>query len=130
MSLFALPQKYYLYADETGAVGKYVDGEWIEPSAGTPSGWKEFDFIGTIQPLSSADINSLPEGERTEGMVKVYSDTDFNIGMEGSEETEAITLIGFDGNYYKLFKKDTWINDLIEHKKYIASLYKETVVVA
>lgn len=126
MSLFPLPQKYYIYDTET-ASGYYDDGgNWLD---GGTSGWKEYDFDGTIQPLTAKEILSMEYGERDTGGVKIYTFDNIPFAQEGSTGAGSEVLVKFDERYYKLYEKSPYRSQLIEHNKYIAFLYKQTVVV-
>lgn len=129
MSLFALPQKYYVYAEEGGSAGYYNDaGVWIGATEATGN-WKENNFSGTVQPLTDEDIQAMPEGERVTGGVKVYVTNPLPFKTDGGTGAGTETLVLHDGNYYKLHAKGGYSSGIISHYKYIATLYKDTVTV-
>lgn len=108
MSLFALPQNYYIsttgYYDDSG---KYVKGTL-----------QAFSFAGTIQPVTGKEFENLDIGEKEKGVVKVYSTTQLPIANSGDESTEgALVILG--NKYYRLVQELTWDSGIISHYKYI-----------
>lgn len=113
MSLFLRPQTYYI---EGAGAGYDTNGDY---AAGTLT---QAPFLGTIQPLNSKEIESLPEGEKDKGGVKVYSDRRLGVLSQGSVGRGAFVL--FDGKYYRCLTESKYSSGLIEHYKYIAKLEK------
>jgi len=112
MSLFLLNQIYYDY--EAGD-GYYDDaGRYVE---GTRSIQKNFQ--GTIQPMTSREIASLPEAEQNMGWVKVYSSTQLPVARQG-ETGKKGALVLFNGELYECVKEGTYSSNLINHFKYNA----------
>jgi len=119
MSLFALPQKYYILSASGGydETGKYVGTDWTE-----------LDYNGTIQPLKSDELANFDVGEKNKGMVKTYSDRELPLPEQG-DETSLGALILFNGKYYKLVSEGTYKSGIINHYKYFAVLYNKEVTV-
>ena len=112
MSLFLLPQTYFEEGSPTGydsTTGMYQRSSLVEKS-----------FQGTIQPLNSRELNSLPEGERDLGSVKVYSSTRLPVSTQGENGVGA--LVVFQEEHYRCVKENIWSSGLIPHYKYIAFL--------
>ena len=112
MSLFLLPQTYWEEGTATGyneTTGMYNRASLVQKS-----------FKGTIQPLNSKELNSLPEGERDLGSVKVYSSTRLPVGKQGENGVGA--LVDFTGELYRCVRESTYSSGLIPHYKYIAFL--------
>jgi hypothetical protein len=82
-------------------VGTYVNGEAV-PGPITP-----LIIWATIQPLTDAEMLSLPEGRRTRRYVKCYTDTLLRIGDQvagiGADQ------IFYDGSFFECERVETWI---------------------
>lgn len=76
-------------------VGSYVAGRWVAapPSSST--------IRAVIQAPSEADIRQLPEGERTEAFVTIWTRTALRTASE-DDKTEADHVTGEDGQTYKV----------------------------
>ncbi len=79
------------------AVGSYVGGQW---QAGAPSSTQ---IRAAIQAPSEADIRQLPEGERTEAFVTIWTraelqTSDEDVGRQADEVT------GEQGQTYKIIR--------------------------
>lgn len=112
MSLFALPQTYWEEGTPSGyneTTGMYDRTELIQKS-----------FRGTIQPLNSKELQSLPEGERDLGSVKVYSTTRLPVGKQGVKGVGA--LVDFAGEKYRCVRESLYNSGLINHFRYFAFL--------
>lgn len=79
------------------AGGSYVDGEWV---AAGPSSTA---IRAAIQAPSEADVRQLPEGERTEAYVTIWSRSDLRTASEDGA-TEADHVTGEDGQTYKVVR--------------------------
>lgn len=79
------------------AGGAYVDGEWV--AAGPTS----TAIRAAIQAPSEADLRQLPEGERTEAHVTIWSRSDLRTANEDTG-TEADIITGEDGQSYKVVR--------------------------
>ena len=112
MSLFLLPQTYWEEGSATGyneTTGMYDRATLVQKS-----------FLGTIQPLNSKELSSLPEGERDLGSVKIYSSTRLPVGKQGVKGVGA--LVDFADELYRCVKENIYNSGLIDHFKYIAFL--------
>lgn len=78
----------------TFPAGSYVEGEWqqAEP-VDTP-------IFAVMQAPSARDLESLPEGERTEGLVTVWSRAPLNVSDE-DDKTRADQIINACGEAYR-----------------------------
>lgn len=57
-----------VYTVHRPPAGAYVDGEWVEgPSS-------PFSVLASIQPLTGRELEALPEGMRTRGRFKMYTE--------------------------------------------------------
>jgi len=79
------------------AGGSYVDGKWV--AAGPTSE----TIRAAIQAPSAADLTQLPEGERTEAHVIIWSRSDLRTADEDAG-TEADIITGEDGRSYKIVR--------------------------
>lgn len=92
-----------------------VDGEDTEtPVAGT--------FVGSVQPTTGKDIETLPSGFEDRGSVKIYSDTELNVSKEGSNTPGDIVV--WQGQKWRITFEQKFQN-LIKHYKYIAHFEEE-----
>ena len=110
MSLFNLSQAYY---SETGGAYDNDTGDYV---AGGLSAVKIFH--GTVQPLTDAEVESLPEGERTKGAVKVYTGTRLAVATKGKVAVKG-DLVVFDGRLFEVISSSTYSSGLLPHYKYI-----------
>lgn len=77
-------------------------------------------FLGTTQPVTGKDLESLPAGRDDIGMIKVYSDTQLNVSI--AETNNSGDLVVHNNQNWEIVKELAYQNDLIEHYKYIAEL--------
>jgi hypothetical protein len=91
--------------------GAYVDGRWKTSESATVT------VKMSVQPLKSDQWNSLQnevQGTRLTGAYRIYTNTSLNTAKDGSPDRVVI-----DGDDYEVFKKDNWVNGVINHKRYI-----------
>jgi hypothetical protein len=81
---------------------KYVDGT----------------FNGTIQPVSGKDLEIFPDGRRDEGVVKVFSGSKLNVGIEGTKYSGDVVFYG--GHKWEITRALPFQNNVIPHYKYFA----------
>lgn len=81
----------------TWPAGSYIEGEWIQGEA------VETPIRAVMQAPSARDLESLPEGERTEGLVTVWSRTPLNSADE-DDTTRADEIINARGDAYRVVK--------------------------
>lgn len=60
--------------------------------------------IGIIQPSGSESLSMIPEGEKREGMVVIYTKTEIHL-TEGSEVSDNVE---WRGEMYKVLRIDRW----------------------
>lgn len=81
----------------TYPAGAWVDGEWIVGAA------TETPIRAVMQAPSARDLESLPEGERTEGVVTVWSRTPLNTSDEDDQQG-ADEVINCRGEAYRIVR--------------------------
>lgn len=59
------------------AAGTYTNGRWV------PGAVTEIPIVASVQPAKSDELLRLPEGMRTKGVVKAYTDSELQPGDEG-----------------------------------------------
>lgn len=91
--------------------GSYVNGEWTKTEI-------EGTFVGSVQPLTGKELESLPVGREDRGKVKVYSDSPLNACVEGTENSGDIVI--WQGKRWEVIFALDYQNNLISHYKYIA----------
>lgn len=116
MSLFLLPQTYY---EESGGAGYNDDGRYVDGTLVLKS------FLGTIQPMTSKELMTFPEGERDQGIVKVYSDRRLPVSEQG--EIGIGALVVFGDERYRCRKESIYSSGLISHFKYVAYKVRDVV---
>lgn len=80
-----------------GQVGTYVNGEWVKSfAASVPI------RIIAPQPITSNELQMLPDGEYGRDYLKTYSETKIFI-REGGEDSDKIVFNGFE---YKIVQTD------------------------
>lgn len=65
----------------------------------------DYTFLGVLQPASSEDIQSLPEGERTDGAKLIHSLTELHINGTGKNMQ---SYIRYGGDVWKVTPKGKW----------------------
>jgi len=81
--------------------GSYVNGRWTGPAPVVT------DFFASIQPLTDAEMLSLPEGRRTRRYVKCYTNTLLRIASQNPPIVA--DQVFFDGNWFEVEVVETWI---------------------
>ena len=79
------------------AAGAYVDGQWQAGASVSTA------IRAVIQAPAERDLRLLPEGERTEAYVTVWTRADLRTGDEDSR-TEADRVTGEAGDTYKIVR--------------------------
>lgn len=71
----------------TRTSGSYVEGVW------TPAAPSTFDIEGSLQPLNGRELLLLPEGERSKGSWKLYTEPEVELRVaEAGGAAEADTV--------------------------------------
>lgn len=92
--------------------GQYVGGFWVEGTM------EQFDIQASAQPLRPEEVESLPEGRRTEQAFKIYTDTELKVADSGnSQNSDLITIQGED---YEIISVSPYKSGVIDHYKAIA----------
>ncbi|KRE07453.1 hypothetical protein ASE63_22400 [Bosea sp. Root381] len=81
----------------TWPAGSYVEGKWTQGDG------VEAPIRAIMQAPSARDLESLPEGERTEGLVTVWSRTPLNSADE-DDRTRADEVMNARGEAYRVVK--------------------------
>lgn len=79
-----------------------------------------FTFRGSIQPESAKDQSLREEGRFDEGRVKIYTGTRLQVGVDGGSLLGDIVEYG--GHKYEVIQEVPYLNGLISHRKYVATL--------
>lgn len=78
-----------------------------------PGGHEDFLVTLNVQPLSSDELQALPEGERTVKRIKSIGETKFKPADEETG-TEGDRLY-YDGKWYECKSCQTWDHTLLAH---------------
>lgn len=81
----------------TFPLGERVDGRWIAGEA------SETSIRAVMQAPSARDLESLPEGERTEGLVTIWSRSPLNTSDE-DDRKQADEVINCRGEAYRVVR--------------------------
>ena len=110
------PKRYETIIHGVGAYD--VNGDFI-PGANSDS-----FFLGSMQPLSGKEIESLNIGRADVGKMKVYSDRVLKVSVDGGDE--AGEIIKFNDERWEVIDQLHYDSGIIPHYKYIAE-YRDTV---
>jgi len=107
--------------NDTFTVNRLVAGTIDSDGFYTDGTSSSFTMSATIMRLSAKDMLNLPEGQRTEQMIKIYTDTVLNTAnITTSIKGDIVT---YKGNTYEIMSLENW-DDFdtsgIEHFKYVA----------
>ena len=91
---------------------EYINGKPTEDASET------LCIKGSVQPANTDDMQSLPEGRRLLGVLKIYTDTKLRAAREGSYNSDIIEI---DGDDYEVAAVMPWQNGIINHYKILAS---------
>lgn len=104
--------------DENPTSGYYDDsGDWVPGESETKA------FMGSVQPATGKEIDSLPVGREDKGKVKVYSDIVLPVSKEGGGDAGAIVI--WDNQRWELIYNAGYQNGIIPHYKYIGQYVGE-----
>ena len=92
--------------------GTFVKGIYV---VGTTSA---ISFDASVQPLSSEEQETLPEGFREKSAYKLYTDFKLNAVNEGTKEPG--DKVNIYNNDYLVIVVNIWGNNVINHFKAIA----------
>ena len=92
--------------------GAYVSGVWTDTKGDV------FTFKGSIQPYSQRDYSSNPNGRKDVGMVKIYTNQELVISVEGSDKNGDIII--WKGKLWEVISVDDYSSTIINHKRYHA----------
>lgn len=96
------------------AGGVLVNGFWTDSVAST------FTMTASIQPARAEELVDLPQGERTNEHVKIYTESELNPADETSQ-TQG-DRVAWNGHDYEVQKKSPWqMGGCLNHYKYIAA---------
>ncbi len=90
------------------AAGTYTAGRWV-PGASTDS-----TIVASVQPAKPAELQHLPEGDRTRGAVKFYTESTLQAGDESQGlQPDEIT---WDGEQWEVLHVWPWVPGITHHK--------------
>jgi hypothetical protein len=93
--------------------GSYVDGEW------TPAADTESTILGSVQPVTSREVEADEGGRISLGSVRIYTDADLKVSsIDGSTAGDKIH---WQGRIYEVISEAINDNGLIPHQKYYAN---------
>ena len=79
-------------------------------------------FIGSVQPVTGKDIETMPTGKEDRGLIKAYSDTKLNVSIAGEDKPGDIII--WQGKEWSCETEQVYQNGLIPHYKYIAQFLR------
>lgn len=92
--------------------GAYINGIWREPGPGDP-----FTLHASVQPASQRDIDLLPEGRRTTGGFRLFTDDVLLMAAPG-RNADIVEIYGRD---YDVVAEAEWQNGVIPHRSYLVA---------
>lgn len=101
---------------ETHGQGKRINGIY-EPGTTTTS-----QFLGSVQPMSGKEIESLSVGRQDTGKIKIYSDRQLPVSDQGSTDLEPGAIISWQNQNWEVIQELNYQNGIIPHYKYIGEL--------
>lgn len=104
MSFFGVPQ-----TARRRAAGTYADGLWVEGI------WEALDVVGTIQPLSGKEMDSLPEGRRERASYVLITTTPMRGVEPGTNPDEVLAF----GAWCEVYKCEPWQSGILPHYRCI-----------
>lgn len=96
--------------------GAYVHGIWSESAP------NELTIRGSVQPVTSEDLQRLPEARRLFKLYRVYSEEHLKSVRENLENPDIVVISGED---YEVIDVDDWSNGIIQHYKSIVARIQE-----
>ena len=91
--------------------GAYVRGVWTQ---GAPAA---VTIQASVQPVTGRELEALPEGLRTKGVVKVYSDDEL-VPLGPNQKPDVLM---WRGHAYEISMKADYQSGVINHFKYYAT---------
>lgn len=110
------PKKYETISHGTGDYD--INGNWV------PGSDIDSFFMGSMQPMTGKEIESLTVGRADIGKMKIYSDRILKVSRDGGDE--AGEIIKFNNQRWEVIDELNYDSDLIPHFKYIAE-FRENV---
>lgn len=120
MSSFRKPRNVNRYSS-----GSWVDGRWVPGTI-----LSTFTIMASIQPASSKDMQSLPEGRRDRSMYAMFTNTPLHIeSIEAGTNPDVVALPDADGiiSFYEVTQNSDWQNGVINHYRYIVTRASKAV---
>jgi hypothetical protein len=90
--------------------GSYVNGVYVSGATSTST------IRASVQPTTSDDLLSLPEGRRSSGSFRLYTNDQIS-EQTATHDPDIVTLFGEKYEIVKVFK---WDNGVIPHLKALA----------
>lgn len=69
----------------------------------------------SVQPAEEHDIQTLPEGRRSKGALRVYTSESL-LAISSTQKPDHVLI---DGVEYEIMSKNKWGNGIIPHYKYV-----------
>jgi hypothetical protein len=99
--------------------GQYVNGRWRE-GVETLLVHKHT----SVQPVSAADLQMIPEGESLDGAIRVFDIEElFSQNIDGGVEAD---VIEYYGRRYKVVRVDPWRNQIMDYYEALAVLERQS----
>jgi len=93
---------------QRAGAGDYVAGRWVSGSPVT------IEIFSSVQPVSGAVLDTLPENRKSKGVFALYSDFEFRKGGRPGEQPDRTTI---GGDVFECFAVEPWKNGILEHFK-------------
>lgn len=93
--------------------GAYVDGVWVDGAVVS-----ETEIAASVQPAGGRDLLKLPEGLRTEDVVKIFTDDALQVGNETDGQV-ADRIVHLDEEY-EVVEAESWAMAQMPHIEALA----------
>ena len=84
------------------------------------TGVEPISTMGSLQPYSGRDIDSLDILRRDMGVLEIFCDTPLRVSAQGDADQRRGDVIFWSEGRWEVFKEMAWDNGLIPHYNYLA----------
>lgn len=93
-------------------IGKFDEyGNWIDAEE------QQITIKASIQPLNMREMETLPEGQRSSNMIKIYTDTELHATIQSGNKADIIVWLG---KRWEILSCAVYQMNIIPHYKAIA----------
>jgi len=100
-----------------------INGRWQESTTAGIS------FEASVQPLSSRELKSLPEGRKADASFRLYTDYALKtVDEKTGKNADRVKIKDRSGaeRWYEVISVEDWGNGIVSHYKAVVSLMEQT----